>query len=227
MPTDDPYAIFFHEYLRSATELTAKIALHLDRLAVDPSAAEDLVELRRAWHSLRGNSAFVPDCPITAMAESAEEAVEAVIAGPSAIGPLVAPLRTVLGEAQAWVNAASTTTGRRDARSSRELVAALAALAAARRAASAPHRYFYGGEDVSDLLEMLEREETAAGAAGMGHGTVHPPAPPELGAALERIARLAKLEGETAAAELAAARTGEIRDVIRFLAARVTCVTGR
>jgi hypothetical protein len=61
----------------------------------------------------------------------------------------------------------------------------------------------------------------------MASGAVHPPAPPELGAALERIARLAKLDGETAAAELAAARTGEIRDVIRFLAARVTCVTGR
>jgi len=222
---DDPFAIFFHEYLRSATELTAKIGLHLDRLTIDPASAEDLVGLRRAWHSLRGNSAFVPDCPITAMAEAAEEAVDAVLEGPSPIAPLIGPLRTVLGEAQAWVTAAeSQTPGKRDARASRELVAALAALAAARRAASAPHRYFYGGEDVSELLELLEREETAA---GMEAGSARSPAPPELGPALDRVARLAKIEGGTAPAELEAARTGEIRDVIRFLAARVTCVTGR
>jgi len=218
---DDSFGPFFDEYLRSATELTAKIATHLDRLAIDPSSAEELDGLRRAWHSLRGNSGFVPNCPITALAESAEEAVDAVIDGAAPIAPLIPPFRIVLGEAQGWVKAAAATPGQRDARTSRELVAALAALAAARRAASAPHRYFYGGEDVSEVLELLAREE-----AGMAEGGAHPPAP-ELGPALERVARLAKREGGAAAAELAEARTGEIRDVIRFLAARVTCVTGR
>ncbi len=160
---DDPYAIFFTEYLRSAQELNQKIAHHLDRLASDPRSAGDLVGLRRAFHSLRGNSAFVPDCPLTALAEAAEEAVEATVEQGAPITPLLAPLGTVLGEARSWVAMEGVARSQgeapapRPARAPRELRSALAALAAARRAANAPHRYFYGGEDVSDLLELLER----------------------------------------------------------------------
>jgi chemotaxis protein histidine kinase CheA len=226
---DDPYAIFFTEYLRSAQELNQKIAHHLDRLASDPRSAGDLVGLRRAFHSLRGNSAFVPDCPLTALAEAAEEAVEATVEQGAPITPLLAPLGTVLGEARSWVAMEGVARSQgeapapRPARAPRELRSALAALAAARRAANAPHRYFYGGEDVSDLLELLERVDTAASLASESGRAVA--AHPELGAALDRLLRLARMEGGSAPAELEAARMGEIRELIRFLAARVVCIT--
>ena len=136
---DDPLAIFFTEYLRSAEELNQRIAHHLDRLQVDPCSGNDLVGLRRAWHSLRGNSAFVPDCPITALAEAAEEAVEATVEQGAVITPILAPLGTVLGEVRAWVageGAARSQGGRIATRRGRRADRTRVVLAGSRRAES-------------------------------------------------------------------------------------------
>jgi chemotaxis protein histidine kinase CheA len=230
----DPHAIFFTEFLRSADDLAGKLGFHLERLRAHPGSAADLDGLRRAFHSLRGNSSFVPDCPITPLAELAEAAIDAVLEDAVAIESILGPLVTVLLEirvrleeyrrdppsrADGNVNHAASPPGVKG-----ELATALAALLEAKSARQAEGRYYYAGEDVSDILAILERAESAAAARAVtGHAPAIGRPEPALVLSLDRLTRLAAIQGGTAPAELEAARADNIRSVIRFLASRVVC----
>jgi len=230
----DPHAIFFAEFLRSADDLSGKLGFHLERLGADPCSAADLDGLRRAFHSLRGNSSFVPDCPITPLADLSETAVDAVLEEAIAIETILEPLATVVAEIRMQIeeyrrhppaNMESDSEGNGlPSPGKGELATALAALLEAKSARRSEGRYYYAGEDVSDILAILDRAESAAAARAVtGHSPKDARPDPALVLSLDRLARLAAIQGGTAPAELEAARADTIRSVIRFLASRVVC----
>ena len=70
---EDPSAIFFAEFLSSAEGLVERLTSDLEHLRSGAAPLDEaLTALLRGFHSLKGNSSFVPDCPMTPLAHAAE-----------------------------------------------------------------------------------------------------------------------------------------------------------
>jgi two-component system chemotaxis sensor kinase CheA len=213
---EDPNAIFFAEFLNSAEGLVDRLASDLEDLRGSSAPADDvLTALLRGFHSLKGNSSFVPDCPMTPLAHAAEEAVEAVRSGRLFPDSLVAPLAEATECLQMRLVEYSEV-GSAAPCSDRELeaIAALKGLAEPVDGEPTGPRYHYAGEDVTDLLELLDEAEEAARAGVEGAAK-----DVRLAAATARLLKLAAVEG--ASSGLWAAASDGPGALFRWLVDRV------
>ncbi len=211
---NDPHAIFLTEFLVSAEELVARLAAEMERLRFDPANAGDLKPLLRGFHSLKGNSSFLPDCPITPLAHAAEDAVEAVRDGFVDPARLVQPLTATLDcielrlEEYRLRGAPAPPSAREQ-----ELAAAMRALAAAEgEQAGLTSRYFFAGEDVTEALALITEAERG------GIDKVR------LANVRDRLRRLAAAGGASGAAELDTHAEPDSRALLHWLAERAVRV---
>ncbi len=210
---NDPYAIFLIEFLNSAEELMARVRAELDQLRASTDEAPDLTALMRGFHSLKGNSSFVPDCPITPLAHVAEDVVSAAREGAvdpeQLIEPLTAAIDCIemrLEEYRRGEPVVPPTSREQEILSSLRTVSENAG---GRRPSS---RYFFAGEDVTEDLEFLGRELQNSADA------------PRLGAIRDRLARLAAASGASGIDDLGGDAEPDARSLLRWLADRAVRV---
>jgi two-component system chemotaxis sensor kinase CheA len=210
----DSYSIFLTEFLSSAEELVARLAAELEGLRSDPEGGRDLTPLLRGFHSLKGNSSFVPDCPMTPLAHAAEDAIEAArdgfVAPVRLLDPLTAALDCFVMRIEEYRRAGgpAPVTPREQ-----EIVAVLCKLAAADgERAGISSRYFFAGEDVTEALALIHQAEL---------GGVDPS---RLRALHDRIRDLAAASGASGGAEFEQDREPDPRALMRWLAERAVRV---
>ncbi len=211
---DESNAPFLTEFLSSAEDLVARLAAELETLRADAEGGRDLTPLLRGFHSLKGNSSFIPDCPLTPLAHAAEDAIEAARDGFVAPARLLEPLRTALDccEMRLAEYRRAGTVAPMTPREG-EIAAALARLATADgERAGITSRYFFAGADVTDALGDLHQAEL---------GRLDPI---RLDALRDRLRELAAAGGASGSTELDRDRTIDPRALMRWLAERAVRV---
>lgn len=171
-PAPDAEPPFLAIYVASCKKHLVRMSEALDQLRRTPSDAGALEVLHRGFHSLHGNSSFLPECPITPLAQAGEAALKAARKGRVDPQLLLESLGAAISRCAARVEEYRRQ-GAAGPPAPREVELASSILALARgiartgdagRAQPSGPRYVYGGHDVTAILELLgQYDEPARG----------------------------------------------------------------
>jgi chemotaxis protein histidine kinase CheA len=229
-PAPESEPPFYDLFLTSAEELVRRLTGDVERLRSVPPDPAALPGLLHGFHALRGNCSFVPGCPLTSLAQAAEEAVEAAVQGRLDSGRLATQLADAVDYCSARLKQYRQFGfgGGPDARATK-LAASLFGLARGEDSGAARAkgpRFHYAGHDVTEILELLmKRHETSeANENQPARGGIDQEA--RLARAYELLRRLATDAGDDEFVDSIAEEGVAPGGLLRLLARRVKRVPG-